>query len=105
MPWWIWPVLAAFMLVMLVAGLAYAALHLWRGFRKVSGTGARIGERLAEMGQAQGAPAADEPPAFTRPLQASSDRYAQAHVEVLRRRGARRARHVEAWERWRRFNR
>ena len=40
MPWWIWLVLVVFMLVMLIAGLAYAALHLWRAFGKVSRIGA-----------------------------------------------------------------
>ena len=47
MPWWIWLVLVVFMLVMLIAGLAYAALHLWRAFGKVSRTGAVIGEHMA----------------------------------------------------------
>lgn len=104
MPWWIWVVLAAFMLVVLVAGLAYAALRLWHGFRKVSDTGARIGECLAAMGRPSEAAAVDEPPSFTQPLQAAADRYADAHADVVRRREARRARHVEAWARWRRFN-
>ena len=27
MPWWIWLILALFMLAMIVAGLNYAALH------------------------------------------------------------------------------
>ena len=28
MPWWIWLILALFMLAMIVAGLIYTALHL-----------------------------------------------------------------------------
>ena len=45
-----------------------------------------------------------EPPLFTQPLSVASERYSQAHAEVIRRREAKRSRHVEAWARWRRFN-
>ena len=34
MPWWIWLILSLFMLTMIVAGIAYAALH---GFRALNG--------------------------------------------------------------------
>ena len=34
MPWWIWLILSLFMLAMIVAGIAYAALH---GFRALNG--------------------------------------------------------------------
>lgn len=104
MPWWIWLVLAVFMLVMIVAGLAYAALHLWRGVRKVSSTGAAIGERLASFQDTAPESAGPEPPLFTQPLAVASERYSQAHAEVIRRRERRRDRHAEAWGRWRRFN-
>ena len=42
MPWWIWLILSLFMLAMIVAGIAYAALH---GFRALNGI-AEIGSRL-----------------------------------------------------------
>ena len=32
MPWWIWLILSLFMLAMIVAGIAYAALHGFRAF-------------------------------------------------------------------------
>ena len=41
MPWWIWLILSLFMLAMIVAGIAYAALH---GFRALNGI-AEIGGR------------------------------------------------------------
>ena len=77
MPWWIWLVLVVFMLVMLIAGLAYAALHLWQAFGKVSRIGAVIGEHVAAF---------------------------QDTAPSEERREAMRSRHVEAWARWRRFN-
>lgn len=103
MPWWIWLLLVIFMLVMLVAGLAYAAFRLWKGVQKIGGTGAAIGERFDAMGR-KDEPKPDEPPLFTQPLSVASDRYAEAHAQVLRRKAAKRARHITAWERWRRFN-
>lgn len=104
MPWWIWLVLVAFMLVMLVAGLIYAALHLWRGFQKVSQTGAVIGEHMAAFQDVGTSSGPSEPPLFTQPLATASERYSQAHAEVIRRRENKRNRHAEAWNRWRRFN-
>ncbi|WP_346682629.1 hypothetical protein [Bifidobacterium pullorum] len=104
MPWWIWLVLVVFMLVMLIAGLAYAALHLWRAFGKVSRTGAVIGEHMAAFQDTASSEELPEPPLFTQPLSVASERYSQAHAEVIRRREAKRSRHVEAWARWRRFN-
>lgn len=44
MPWWIWLILSLFMLAMIVAGIAYAALH---GFRALNGI-AEIGGRLGK---------------------------------------------------------
>lgn len=105
MPWWIWIVLVVFMLVMLIVGLAYVALRLWRGFQTVSGTGAALGERLAAFGQASAPDARDDvPPSFTQPLSVASERYSDAHAGVVRRRSAKRIRHIETWSRWRRFN-
>ena len=104
MPCLIWLVLVVFMLVMIVAGLAYAALHLWRAFGKVSRTGAAIGEHMAAFQNTAPSDGQPEPPLFTQPLSVASERYSQAHAEVIRRREAKRSRHVEAWARWRRFN-
>ena len=36
MPWWIWLILALFMLAMIVAGLIYAALHGLRALKDMS---------------------------------------------------------------------
>lgn len=36
MPWWIWLILALFMLAMIVAGLIYAALHGIRALKDMS---------------------------------------------------------------------
>ena len=41
MPWWIWLLLALFMLAMVVSGVVYACLHGYRAFKDV----AKLGER------------------------------------------------------------
>ncbi|MBM6699296.1 hypothetical protein H7U32_02920 [Bifidobacterium pullorum subsp. saeculare] len=104
MPWWVWLVLALFMLAMLVAGLAYAALHAFRGVKSLSDVGGCLGERVAKLSQPSPDGAADEAPFFTRPLTDATDRYADAHAAVLARKAAKRERHAERWARWRRFN-
>ena len=50
MPWWIWLILSLFMLAMIVAGIAYAALH---GFRALNGI-AEIGSPLRARGRSAG---------------------------------------------------
>ena len=47
MPWWIWLILALFMLAMIVAGLIYAALHGIRALKDMSDIGGQLGERGA----------------------------------------------------------
>ena len=51
MPWWIWLILALFMLAMIVAGLIYAALHGLRALKDMSDIGGQLGERVAAMGE------------------------------------------------------
>ena len=92
MPWWIWLILSLFMLAMIVAGIAYAALH---GFRALNG--------IAEIGSRLGKPLS--PPTFTQPLNSAISRYDDAQVDVIRHRNAKRERHARAWARWSRFNR
>ena len=73
-------------------------------FGKVSRTGAAIGEHMAAFQNTAPSDGQPEPPLFTQPLSVASERYSQAHAEVICRREAKRSRHVEAWARWRRFN-
>ena len=49
MPWWIWLILALFMLAMIVAGLIYAALHGIRALKDMSDIGGQLGERVAAI--------------------------------------------------------
>lgn len=100
MPWWIWLVLALFMLAMLVAGVVYAALHAMRGLASLSEVGGRLSERLDAMGEPVPAERADEAPLFTKPLAEAAERYADAHAGVVERRMRRRERHVEQWADW-----
>ena len=45
MPWWIWLILALFMLAMIVAGLIYAALHGIRALKDMSDIGGQLAAR------------------------------------------------------------
>lgn len=104
MPWWIWLILALFMLVMIAAGLAFV---VWRGIcaaKDVQHIGSRIGKRLAQLSDAQTEGQPPEPPLFTQPLSAAQERYADAHAEVYRAKAATRDRHARTWSGWKRFN-
>ena len=108
MPWWIWLILSLFMLAMIVAGIAYAALHGFRALNGIAEIGSRLGKPLSELADVpQGADAREPlaPPTFTQPLNSAISRYDDAQVDVIRRRNAKRERHARAWARWSRFNR
>ena len=62
MPWWIWLILALFMLAMIVAGLIYAALHGIRALKDMSDIGGQLGERVAAMGESGTSADTSEPP-------------------------------------------
>ena len=94
MPWWIWLILALFMLAMIVAGLIYAALHGLRALKDMSDIGGQLGERVAAMGE----------PGTSADTSEAQNRYAEAHADVIRSKAAKRERHTQAWARWKRFN-
>ncbi len=104
MPWWVWLILALFMLGMLIAGCVYAAVHGMRALHDVSKTGAQISERLGRMGEHDSTVQALQRPIFTEPLRVAAERYSDAHVEVIERRQRREERHVRTWSRWSTFN-
>ena len=98
MPWWIWLILALFMLAMIVAGLIYAALHGIRALKDMSDIGGQLGERVAAMGESGTSADTSEP------LSVAQNRYAEAHADVIRSKAAKRERRTQAWARWKRFN-
>lgn len=104
MPWWVWLVLALFMLGMLIAGCMYAAVHGMRALRNVSETGAQISERLGRMSEHDSTVQAPQRPIFTEPLRVAEERYSDAHVQVIERRQQREDRHARTWRRWSTFN-
>lgn len=104
MPWWVWLVLALFMLGMLIAGCMYAAVHGMRALRNVSETGAQISERLGRMSEHDSTVQAPQRPIFTEPLRVAAERYSDAHVQVIERRQQRVDRHARTWRRWSTFN-
>lgn len=104
MPWWIWLLLALFMLTMIITGIAYAGIHGYRAFKDSAKVASRIAQRFDVMGQPLPETTQDESPFFTRPLQDAADCYAQAHAEVINRHEVRRARHAQQWASWKHFN-
>ncbi len=62
MPWWIWLILALFMLAMIVAGIAYAALHGFRALNGIAEIGGRLGKPLSELADVPQGADAREPP-------------------------------------------
>lgn len=101
MPWWIWLLLVLFMIVMIAAGAVYAIRRAIAAMGVLSETGAKVGDRLARMGESAATEPDDDAPIFTQPLSIAAGRYEQAHVGVILRKEAKRRRHVEAWRRWR----
>ena len=75
MPWWIWLLLALFMLSMIVAGCIYVVLHGYHAFKDIAQVGSRAGERFAAMGDTLPVEQANSAPFFTRPLRDAADRY------------------------------
>lgn len=104
MPWWIWLILALFMLAMLVAGIVYAAVHALRASKVVGAVAADVSARIDEMNAPQDAGGAPRRAIFTEPLAVAADRYADAQVAVVERRERRHERHAAVWRRWEQFN-
>ena len=102
MPWWIWLLLALFMLAMIVIGGVYAFVHGMGAFRSIAGTGMRIGQSVSRMSEPSDDVREPDSPLFTEPLNVTLGRYERAQVELIRRRESRRARHVGVWARWKR---
>ena len=100
MPWWIWLVLALFLLAMLVIGAVYVIMHALRALHVVGEVGERLSGPLAAMGEQQAEPAPAEDPSFAQPLREPLNRYIDAHAELLRRRARKEDRHARTWGRW-----
>lgn len=99
MPWWIWPVLVAFMLVCLTIGVALALRSGLRALHVASAVSEHVSTHLERMSE----PAAErpaEPAPFARPLLLTATRYENARIDVERRARHRRDRHAEIWRFW-----
>lgn len=104
MPWWIWLILALFMLAMLVVGVVYAAVHAVRASKVIGAVAADVNARIEEINAPQDEGSAPRRAIFTEPLAVAADRYTDAHVGVIERKERRRERHAAIWQRWARFN-
>lgn len=104
MPWWVWLLLALFMLAMIVMGGIYVFVHGMRALRVIGDTGARVSRPIEAMSRVAIEPEPAEPPLFTQPLTVAAERYERAHVKVIERRNTIRERHAQAWASWLHFN-
>ena len=107
MPWWIWLMLALFMLTMIVIGCVFAVRRALAAMRTVRPTLDRFGrtmDRLADAGDPQDSRSEVFRPFFTQPLSVASDRYADQHARVIERGEAARERRMATWARWSHFN-
>ncbi|KAB7790751.1 hypothetical protein [Bifidobacterium leontopitheci] len=105
MPWWVWLLLALFMLAMIVIGIAYALLHGYRALKTLGDIGERVGRPLAALSEvSSGGSDEPEPPLFTQPLEVAASRYEATQAEKMRRSAAKRERHAQRWAAWSRFN-
>ncbi|NEG69125.1 hypothetical protein [Bifidobacterium choloepi] len=105
MPGWIWWILVAFLIVMLVIGVVYVVRHALGAMHKLSAVGGKVSDRVSQMGVDPDAVAtAPEAPIFTQPLSVATERYSDAHAEIIEQRQARRERHMATWQRWLHFN-
>lgn len=99
MLWWIWLILALFMVAMIVIGCVYAFRHGVAAAKVVGATMAQAGECVSRMGEPVES-AEPQAPFFTQPLKVSLDRYEAAQVDVATRAGAKRECHGEVWKHW-----
>lgn len=104
MPWWIWLILALFMIAMLVAGVIYAGLHGMHALQKVSTVGEKISDRLNQMSEHYDGEEQSQRAIFTEPLKVAADRYADSHAEVIKRHERKRDGYALTWKRWSQFN-
>ncbi|RSX53817.1 hypothetical protein D2E25_0123 [Bifidobacterium goeldii] len=104
MPWWIWLLLALFMLTMIVIGCVYVVMRGVKALHVIGDVGARMGRSLDAMSQSDTSEQHSEPPLFTQPLRIATDRYERAHIRVIERKDAQRVRHAHRWAVWSHFN-
>ena len=99
MPWWVWLILALFMVTMIVIGCVYALRRGFAAVKTVSSTAAQVGDRIARMGEPAES-VVSEAPFFTQPLAVSLNRYETAQLKVAQRDKIKHERHIKVWQRW-----
>ena len=106
MPGWIWILLVIFMLAMLIGGAVYAIRHAMAAGRSIGRVSDDLSRRMPQPPVSGQSLATDrtEGPAFALPLSHSTERYSQAHAQVLQRKEQRRRNHARIWRRWKQFN-
>ena len=62
MPWWIWLLLALFMLAMIIAGFVYAGLHGYHALKDLGAVGHEVGKRFVRMKQTHDGERQSDPP-------------------------------------------
>lgn len=103
MPGWIWVLLVIFMLVMIVAGAAYAFLKAKKSLSIAGALGSHVGKVMDKLGE-EPEDSAPHVPALAQPLADTAKVYEDAHKSRLEYKQARRNKHTATWRRWEKFN-
>lgn len=104
MPWWIWLILALFMLAMIVAGTVYVIVHAIRAGKTAMETGMAISDHMAALSENTTPQGDEHAVSFTVPLSEVAQRYEQAQTRRYERRADKRERHARIWARWSHYN-
>ncbi|WP_369343334.1 hypothetical protein [Bifidobacterium aquikefiricola] len=91
------------MIVVLIVGAAYVVFRALAAMRTVTGLTGVIGDKIADA-QSSSSERESHDPLLTQPLSVASERYSQAHAEVIRRHDRIRERHMRTWQQWKHFN-
>lgn len=101
MPWWIWLILALFMIGMIVAGGIYAFIHGMRALQDVSEIGGRVSDLVNALGNTEEVQETTDPrPLYTQPITVAQERYRNAHADVISRKESKRDRHATIVAEW-----
>lgn len=103
MPGWIWVLLVIFMLVMIIAGAAYAFFKAKKSLPIAGALGSHVSKVMDKLGE-EPEDSAPHVPAVAQSLVDTAKAYEDAHKSRLEYKQARRNKHTVTWRRWEKFN-
>lgn len=99
MPWWIWLILAIFLVSMFLIGSVYAFIKLNKGLVVVSESADKISD-IYDRFDTLDNKTVDDKPLFTQPIAVAARRYEEAHKRVILRDERKKEIHKLVWQHW-----